>query len=248
VIRTERPSDGVALLLLDRPEKKNAQTPAMLEELAASVDALAKDGSVNAIVLAGEGSVFCAGFDLSLCVEDEQAMGVLLTRLSICVRKIRRLPMPVVGAAHGAAIAGGCALLGACDFVVTDSKAKIGYPVVRLGVSPAVASPLLQLGAGHAHARERLLDPGLISGEEAVRIGLASDLVATRDEVRPRAHELAQSLATKPPHAVRITKSWLNEVDGSDGDALLDGALAASLSTANTPEAREHLATVWGSR
>ncbi|MFG0273740.1 MAG: enoyl-CoA hydratase/isomerase family protein, partial [Phycisphaerales bacterium] len=220
----------------------------MLEALAAATDVVARVASVHAVILAGAGGVFCAGFDLSLCIEDEQAMGVLLTRLSVCVRKLRRLPTPVVGAASGAAIAGGCALLGACDFVVTDINAKIGYPVVRLGVSPAVASPLLQLAAGRAHARERLLDPGLITGEEAVRIGLATECVQTRAEVLSRAREIANALAAKPAHAVRITKSWLNELDGSDGDALLDGALAASLSTANTPEARAQLAAVWGSR
>jgi methylglutaconyl-CoA hydratase len=247
VIRIER-EGAVATILLDRPDKKNAQTPAMLDALAQATGQIARDASVHAVVLAGEGSVFCAGFDLSLCIEDEGAMPELLTRLSICVRKIRRLPTPVVGAASGAAIAGGCALLGACDFVVTDAGAKIGYPVVRLGVSPAVASPLLQLAAGHAHARERLLDPGLVSGEEAVRIGLATECVQTRAEVRPRAMAIAHALAAKPAHAVRITKEWLNELDGSDGDALLDGALAASLSTANTPEAREHLAAVWGAR
>jgi len=249
VIRVERARGGTALLSLNRPEKKNAQTPEMLDALAEEAQRVCQgpDGA-RCIVLSGEGDVFCAGFDLALCARDAGAMGSLLSGLSRCVRTLRRLPVPVVGAAQGAAIAGGCALLGACDVVVTHTSAKFGYPVVRLGVSPAVASPLLQLGAGHARARERLLDPGLISGEEAVRIGLASELVGERDEALPRALEIAATLADKPAHAVRATKAWLNEVDGSARDEALDGALAASLATADAPEARARLEEMWGAR
>lgn len=249
MIRLERITDGaaeVALLLLDRREKRNALTPDMLENIRACAERLHADPRrPNALVLAGEGESFCSGFDLSLCRDDELAMAALLTRLSEAARALRRLPIPVVAAAHGAAIAGGCALIAGADFIITNSDARLGYPVVRLGVSPAVSAPLLALHTGAAHARERLLDPELIDGREALRIGLAHECVDQPEQVRPRAMALAAALGAKPHHAIAATKHWLNELDGSADDALLQQALDTSLSLAGGAEERSRLAALW---
>lgn len=233
MIRRER-HGPVLVLSLDRAEKRNALTPAMLARLYADVESVAAD--VRAVVLAGEGSVFCAGFDLRLCAEDGEALTQLLTGLSDSVAALRRCPAPVVAAAHGAAIAGGCALLGGADVVVTDRGAKMGYPVVRLGISPAVSAPFLQAAIGWGAARARLLDPGLIDGERAVELGLAHECVERAEEVRDRAIAIATALAEKPTSGVRATKQWLNELDGA-----LDvrgRGLAASLAIAGSEEQR----------
>ncbi len=144
MIRTET-DGGVRTIVLDRPEKRNALTPAMLDDLAAGVRAVTlgkgDDAGVRAVLIRGEGRCFCAGFDLDLCRDDgpEQAvMKSFLAGLSDAIVAMRACPRPVVIAAHGAAIAGGCALLGGADLVVADRDAKLGYPVVRLGVSPAI--------------------------------------------------------------------------------------------------------------
>lgn len=249
MIRIEHLAAGdgrIALALLDRREKRNALTPDMLANIRACAERVhGEHPHSRALVLAGEGDVFCAGFDLSLCRDDELAMSALLTRLSAAARALRRLPVPVVIAAHGAAIAGGCALLAGADYVVTDERAKLGYPVVRLGVSPAVSAPMLRLAVGDGHTRERMLDPALIDGREAVRIGLAHECVADPSEVRPRAIEVARAFAAKPPHALATTKRWLNRVDGSDDDAPLDRALHASLALAGGDEERSRLEALW---
>lgn len=236
----------LALVLLDRREKKNALTPDMLENIRAAADAVHEEGAATrALVLAGEGDAFCAGFDLSLCRDDALAMGALLTKLSLAVRTLRRMPIPVVVAAHGAAIAGGCALLGGGDVVVTDANAKMGYPVVRLGVSPAVTAPFLTLGVGHARTRERLLDPALISGTEALRIGVAHECVERAEEVRERSLAIATRLGGKPRFAVASTKRWLGEIEGVDVDERLDRSLAVSMDLAGGEEERQRLAALW---
>jgi len=242
--RGERGS--VALILLDRPGKRNALTPDMLHNIADAADLVhAGPGKARAVVLAGEGPVFCAGFDLALCRDDQEAMADLLSRLSRAIRSLRRLPVPVVVAAHGGAIAGGCALLGGADVVVADERAKFGYPVVRLGVSPAVTAPALRQAIGEGAARRRLLDPGLIDGREAHRIGLAHDLVPLPEDVRARAIETARTLAAKPHHSIVATKRWLNELDGSYDDEAFDAALRASLRLAGGEEERRRLAAMW---
>jgi enoyl-CoA hydratase/carnithine racemase len=147
--------------------------------------------------------------------------------------------------AHGAAIAGGCALLGGGDVVVTNRDAKLGYPVVRLGVSPAVTSPFLRQSLGMGGARRRLLDPALFSGEEAFREGLAGECLETADSARARAEEVAQELARKPRHAVHVTKQWINELDGSRDEGVISAALEASTALAGGEEEQERLAALW---
>lgn len=237
--------DGaVASVILDRPEKRNALTPEMLASLISGVSQV-RATAARVIVLRGEGSVFCAGFDLTLCQghPDGSVMRSLLSGLSEAIEALRSQPRPVVIAAHGAAVAGGCALLGAGDVVVTNDEAKLGYPVVRLGVSPAVSAPFLRLRTGDGSARERLLDPSVISGKEAARIGLVSKSVATAGEVVTWAMEEARAMAAKPPTAMAATRGLIEEIEGASEQAWL--ALGVSLSLTGKDEERRLLPAVW---
>jgi enoyl-CoA hydratase/carnithine racemase len=172
-------------------------------------------------------------------------MRSLLTGLSNVIAALRKCPCPVVIAAHGAAIAGGCALLGGADFVITNATAKMGYPVTRLGVSPAVSSPFLRQMVSDGSARARLLDSELINGTTACAIGLAHECVDDADAVVPRAMELARALAAKPPGALRETKRWLNHLDGSCDGETIHGALHASLGLVGGDEERMFLNRMW---
>lgn len=231
--------DGcVAILRLDRPAKRNALTPAMLRALTGH---LATSLSAHAIVLSGVGDVFCAGFDLALANDDPAELEALLRALHDACRALRDMPCPVVASAHGAAIAGGCALLCACDFVVTEPTARLGYPAVRLGVSPAVSAPHLSAAVGPGAARARLLDTHLVDGRDALRLGLASECVDTRAACEPRAIELAHALAAKPPHALAYTKRLMNELELAPHTPA-DAALHASLACVGTAEQRALLA------
>lgn len=241
-------SDHIGRITLDRPEKRNALTPDMLAALTESIVALDENDEARCILLAGAGPVFCAGFDLSLCKKNSDALNDLLISLSEAIRALRCARTPVVIAAHGAAIAGGCALLAAGDFIFTDAEARIGYPVVSLGISPAVNAPTLESVLTPADARRRLLDPAIISGRDAQRIGLAHECLDAPDQVLPAAQALAANLAAKPPHALAATRNWLNELDPSAQNHTLEAALQTSLSLVGSPEERERLEALWAAR
>jgi methylglutaconyl-CoA hydratase len=242
VQRHEQPRyAAIAEIVLDRPDKRNALTPDMLDDMLARLHDLSRDDACRGVILRGEGPAFCAGFDLSLCRQTSDSLAAMLRGLSAVVRAMRRLPKPVVVAAHGSAIAGGCALLAAADLVVADRAAKLGYPVVSLGISPAVNAPLLLRAVGPRAARERSLDPALITGDEAKHIGLVHLAVDTPEDVLPRAQIECVKLAEKPPLAFAATKRWLNDIEDSDADEEFDRALAASLALVGSPEERERL-------
>ncbi len=237
--------EPVALLTLARPDRRNALTPDMLKRLVEAIESIAATSS-RAIVITGDGPVFCSGFDLLLCKEspDGTTMRALLTGLSRAISILRSQPLPVVVAAHGAALAGGCALLGAADLVVTNDDAKLGYPVLKLGISPAVSAPFLRLLAGDGVARERMLDTRLISGREASRVGMAHESLADPAAVLPRALTLAAELAAKPQGAIHATRRWLNELQG-DTRTVAAHALDASLSLTGGDEERTMLPAAW---
>ncbi len=240
-------ADGdVRVIALDRPERRNALTPAMLDALN---DAISRCVGARAVVLVGEGAVFCAGFDLKLCADDPsgKTLAALLTGLSKAVRGLRALEASVVVGVHGAAIAGGAALLGAGDVVVSEGAARIGYPVVKIGVSPAVSAPFLEASVGGSGVRERLLDPELIDAVRAHEIGLVHELVD--GDVRGRAMEVAHALAGKPRGGMVATKRWVDEIQDSMGPLGANAgerALEASLSIVGCDEERERLGAMWG--
>ena len=237
----------VGVIRLNRPGKRNALTPEALETLADPdrwlVGAMQK---AAALVLCGEGAVFCAGFDLEVCrgPGGDKALRRLLRGLSGAVQALRAQQRPVVCAAHGAAIAGGCALLSGADIVVSDAGAKLGYPVVRIGISPAVSAPFFRSAVGDGAARARLLDPGLIDGRAAQRIGLVHDLVEAAGGVYPRAMTLGAELARKGPGGVRATRAWLDALEAVDAQ----GGLTVSESLVGEVEWRALLDEMWAAR
>lgn len=235
----------VVVVRLARPEKRNAQTPEMLSSLTREIRRLGEDPEARAVVLSGRGEVFCSGFDLSLCRDDAGVLSELLFALSHATRAMRECPLPIVVSAHGGAIAGGCALAAAADFALTDAGAKLGYPVVRLGISPAVNVPALHATIGPGPARVRALDPGLVSGREAHRLGLVHECVEDWREVEPRAIALARDLAAKPAQSLAQTKRWLNMLDYSTDASRLDQGLHASLALVGTTEQTQRLAELW---
>lgn len=241
MIRTQTHGE-VHEIALARPEKRNALTPEMLRDLLAAVHAIRPQ--TKSVLLSGDGAGFCAGFDLSLCKDspDGSVMRSLLTNLHECVAALRSLEVPVVIAAHGAAIAGGCAILGGGDVILTNTDAKLGYPVARLGVSPAVSATFLQNLTGDGVTRARQLENGLIDGRAALACGLAHECLDTAEAVRPRALEAAAALASKPPHAVAATKRWLAEVAPV---RLGDAGLRASLGLVGSEEEKRLLPIAW---
>lgn len=212
-----------ATITLNDPAKRNAMGLAMFDALDAAFDRIAARDDVQVVLINGNGPALCAGFDLSTAVEQPALLETYILRLSALIRTIRRLPQVVVAAAHGAAIAGGCAMITACDFVVVERGVKIGYPVHRIGLSPAVSAPTLMTTIGCGAARELMMSGRIITGDEAHRLGLAWQVYDGEERTADAARELCQLLSRHGPHALRVTKRWLNELDGSLEDARFDG-------------------------
>lgn len=236
--------DQLAAVTLSRAEKRNALTPDMLESLAGVFERM-PDG-IRAVIVSGDGAAFCAGFDLKMCAADPtgETMRQLLTGLSRAIRAMRAIDAPVVLAAHGAAVAGGCALLGGSDIVVAERQTRLGYPVTRIGVSPGVSAPFLGAAIADGPARARLLDSDLVSAEQALSIGLVHELADGPGATRERANDIARQLASKPGIGVAATKALCNHLARGRTDHAME-ALSVSLSLAGMDEERERLAALW---
>jgi enoyl-CoA hydratase/carnithine racemase len=231
---------AVAVLSLNRPEVRNALTPEMFEALDRAIGESIADDAVKALVLAGEGKAFCGGFDLRRCLDDPGVLASLLRGLHGLIERLLGLDIPVVIAAHGAAIAGGCALLGGADVVVTDERAKLGYPVTPLGISPAISAPYLRGAIFDGGTRARQLDPALVTGRQAARTGLVHECLAAPELVRPRAVAIATELAGK--EAIAPTKRWLRELEeGRTPGRLRHEGLETSLGLVGSEEERRLL-------
>ncbi len=232
--------DSIYRVTLDRPDQRNAISPEMSDALVTAIQNCPL--SARALLLSGEGPIFCAGFDLPLCNQhpDGSVLRHLLLSLSTAITLLRSLHCPVVVAAQGGAIAGGCALLTAADHVVADARAKFGYPVHRLGLSPAVSLPTLAQAIGTGAIRPLAVDSQLIDGRRAREISLIDTLVESATEVLPCAMQVATEFCTKPTHALTATRNWISKVAPIDERTRM-AALNASLATAGSGEQVEML-------
>ena len=243
IVKHEQDDDGVLRVTLQDAKKRNALGVEMFDAIDGALQSL--DGQTRCVLLAGEGPVFCAGFDMKACVDNIEVLEIYILRLSKLIRTLRRVSVPVVVAAHGAAIAGGCAVLTGCDFVIGSKEAKYGYPVHQIGISPAVTIPTLFQKVGEGRARSLSLSGEIIYGSDAYAIGLLSHLEETDTQAIAIASALAMELSKKPPIALQATKRWLNELDGSLDDERFD--LPAIQSSSSLGEETERmLRQLWG--
>jgi enoyl-CoA hydratase/carnithine racemase len=242
-IVTYKQSDaGILHISLNDSKKRNALGIKMFDALDEAIEKV--NSQTRCVLLCGEGPIFCSGFDMKACVDNLAMVETYILRLSKIIRSLRRLAVPVVVCAHGAAIAGGCAVLTACDFVVGSLDSTYGYPVHRIGISPAVTLPTLFQKLGEGSARALVLSGEIINGNKAFEIGLLTHVEETTNDARIRAQELADSLASKPPIALQATKQWLNELDGSFDDERFNAPAMQSASSLGD-EAKTRINKLW---
>ncbi|MGD8496272.1 MAG: enoyl-CoA hydratase-related protein [Gemmatimonadales bacterium] len=224
-IRVERGAPrGVATVVLDRPERRNALNAALVAELRAAFRELGDDESVRVVALRGEGKDFCAGADLQevrdsveagvlASLEDAQALGDLFV-------EIRRLRPPVVALVHGRALAGGCGLATACDLVLAAESARFGYPEVGLGFVPAMVMAILRRSLGETRAFELVALGQTLDAASAARFGLVNRVLpdAAFEETSTA---FLEELAGRSASAVALTKRLLYQIDGVDFEAAI---------------------------
>ncbi|QSR25734.1 enoyl-CoA hydratase [Nocardioides aromaticivorans] len=223
-LRLERPSEGVALLVLDQPDLRNAMSDEMTASWVAAVDHLAADPSVRAVVVTGEGKAFCSGGNLSwLASEPDATVDDLRNRMLPFYRawlSIRRLEVPTIAALNGAAIGAGLCMALACDIRYAARGARMGVPFTKLGIHPGMAGTyLLPDVVGPAAARDLFLTGRLVDADEALGLGLVSRVLEPEgflDEVLA----VAEGIAGAAPIATRLTKRALQRRHASIETAL----------------------------
>lgn len=209
----------VMTITLSDAQRRNALGVAMFGALERAVDgamARARGGESHVLLLRAEGSAFCSGFDLGACVSDAATLESFIHRLSGVIVALRAMPAVVVAQVQGAALAGGCAILTGCDIVCASGRATFGYPVHRIGISPAVSLPTLVPALGAGAARELALLGEPVSAARAHQLGLVHRMHADGDALASATHALVAALAAKGPAALRETKRWLSRLDGTD--------------------------------
>lgn len=242
-LRTERLPDGVALLTLDLPERRNAMTPELTAAWAEAVDGLAGDADLRCVVVTGAGTAFCAGGDLgwlaaggALSVADIRArmLPFYTTWLSI-----RRLEVPTIAAVNGAAVGAGLALALACDLRYVVPAAKLSVPFTTLGIHAGMATTwLLPEVAGLPVAREMLLTGRTVAGAEAVGLGLVNRTFEP-DGFLDEVLGVARTVATRAPLATRLTTVALRRGGHRDLESALAWEALAQPVTMASEDARE---------
>jgi methylglutaconyl-CoA hydratase len=238
--------DGaVRTITLNRPERRNALAPEMMDELVAALGE-ANGCGARVVVLAGEGESFCAGLDLAVLRE----MGSMTTeqhrieaeRVARMFRALWDCDVPTIAVVQGAAVAGGTGLATMCDFTLAAPEAKFGYTEVRIGFVPALVSAYLALQVGDKVARGLMLSGRLFGADEALRLGLVSEVVFLAD-LKSRAAALAAELMRNSPESLRATKRLLRAQRAEGLEAALELALEANAASRETADFREGVAS-----
>jgi enoyl-CoA hydratase len=233
----------VARITLNRPDKLNALSYALIDALSEALRRAAADDEVKMIVLRGAGRAFSAGYDLNQEVEDktetaDQWHHVLSQDVGVTMQLLR-LPKPTIAAVHGYCVAGGCELAMACDLIVATEDAKFGEPEIRYGSGPVTL--LMPFLIGQKKTNELLFTGDVIDAAEAERIGMINKVVPA-DQLDEHINALVTKIAPTPLAVLRYTKLGLLralEAMGLSSAVAANLDLSSILNASDTPEQRE---------
>ena len=231
----------LAIVTLNRPDKRNAISYELIDELLRTLKEI-EESAAKIVMLTGAGKAFCSGMDLDnlrsitgRTPEENRADSQMMANL---FRSLYDFPKVTIAVVNGPAIAGGCGLATLCDFTLASSEAKFGYTEVRIGFVPAIVSTFLLRQIGEKQARNLLLTGRIIGADEALRIGLVNEVVAP-DKLMQRARELAATLLQNSPASLLATKRLLTKYSSSELDEQVAAAVAENASIRATEDFRE---------
>jgi methylglutaconyl-CoA hydratase len=231
----------VATVTLNRPERRNAISFQLVDELLGALDQV-ENSPAQVVVLTGAGNAFCAGMDLdelkSLLGKTHDENVKDSSRMAHLFRRLFDFPRPTIAAVNGAAIAGGSGLATMCDFTLAVPEAMFGYTEVRIGFVPAMVSSILVWQVGHKIARDLLLSGRLFDASEARRLGLVNEVVP-RERLLDRARQLAGQLLDNSPSSVQHTKKLINGYIARSLDQQLAVAIEENARIRATADFRE---------
>jgi methylglutaconyl-CoA hydratase len=234
--------DGlIRTITLNRPERRNALTPEMQDELIAAFTA----SRSRVILLAGEGESFCAGLDIDVLKKmadlSPEQHRVEAERTARMFRALWECDVPTIALVHGAAMAGGTGLATLCDFTLAAPEAMFGYTEARIGFVPALVSAYLRQQIGDKQARSLLLTARRFGAQEAHSMGLVSEVVP-REDLEARAQAVAAELLQLSPESLRATKRLLRAQQATGLDSALAEAMEANAASRQTADFREGIA------
>ncbi len=232
---------AVAFVTLNRPEKRNALSDAVVNELKRALRAADNERTVRVVVITGAGVDFSSGADLAALqkisessitenLEDAQSLMELFAL-------IRRVRVPVVAAVRGRALAGGCGLATACDIVLAADSARFGYPEVRIGFVPAMVMAILRRNVSEKRAFELITRGADISALEAERIGLVNQ-VFDDATFESEVEKYVAGFENVSRSAVMLTKRLLYHMDGMTFDAALQSGVDVNAIARMTEDCR----------
>jgi enoyl-CoA hydratase/carnithine racemase len=217
LVRIEGPA---ARVTLNRPEKLNALSLDLLQELTAALRSLSADPEVRAIVVDGAGRAFSAGHDLSEMIDrDDSFYRELFSVCTVVMETIHELPQPVIAKVHGFASAAGCQLVAACDLAVAADGTRFATPGVNIGLFCSTPMVPVSRAVGRKRALQMLLTGEPISADTALEWGLINRVVAA-EALEPAVAELVAALSRSSPYTVATGKrAFYDQVDRPESDA-----------------------------
>ena len=250
-ITIARDARGVATLTLNRPDKHNAMSAAMIADLTAAAADLGADPGVRVVVLTGAGASFCAGGDLgwmqAQMTADAATRADQARALAGMLGALNALPKPLIGRIQGPAYGGGIGLMSVCDVAIGVQGARFGLTETRLGLIPATIGPYVLARMGEACARRVFMSARLFDAAEAVALGLLARAVAPAELDAAIEAEVAPYLACAPG-AVAAAKALVLRLGAAPGPAEVDHSIAQLVARWETPEAAEGIAAFFDRR
>jgi enoyl-CoA hydratase len=245
LVELEEPAEGVRLLRLNDPDRRNAISPPLQEELCAAVDAVAADERARALVVTGVGTAFCAGADLAATFGDlgdpVHAVRDRLRRTYDSFLRVRRLAIPTIAAVQGPAVGAGVNLAMSCDLRIAGPRARFGITFTRLGLHPGGGCTYFLVRAlGEQRALALLLGGETLTAEEAESYGL---VLRVLDDPLAEALTLATRYAALDPGLAADVKRSVAIAAGGSFEATLDFEAWAQASSATKPAVAEAIMT-----
>lgn len=242
---------GVAVLMLDMPERHNALAPQMIAELTEAAERLGADPAVRVVVLTGNGKSFCAGGDLAWMKDQMAADAATRARearkLAEMLGALDRMPKPLIGRVQGQAFGGGIGMMSVCDVAVGVEGAKFGLTETRLGLIPATIGPYVVARMGASRARRVFMSARIFDAAEAVELGLLAKAVAAEDLDAAVEAEVAPYLACAPG-AVAKAKALVAALEPRVNDAVVDMTIAALVDAWESDEGPEGVSAFFEKR
>jgi enoyl-CoA hydratase/carnithine racemase len=200
--------DSISTLTLNRPDKFNALSEALLSDLTDALTDIDRDDSIAVVIIAGSGKAFCAGHDLKQMRQNhtEQYYRTLFTRCSAMMQLITKLRQPVIAQVNGMATAAGCQLVATCDLAIAASTAQFGVSGINLGLFCSTPAVALSRNVGRKRAFEMLMTGDFIDADTAVDYSLINRSVPAT-ELESTTQQLAERIAAKPAAARMVGKA-----------------------------------------